>query len=513
MANQMSDLKSNIAANYLGQGWRAIMSLAFVPLYLKYLGIEAYGLIGIFAVLQTSLSVLDVGMKPALGREMARYKGGAHDDQSIWNLLRSIEMLSLIIVIAVALLIWAFSGWLATDWVRVPTIPTPVIAQAFSLMGVVAALQFLESIYASSLAGLQRQVVQNTVMSLVATMRGAGAVGVLHWFEPSTRAFFVWQAICSFASLLVLRMVVYQALPAVPSPPRFSWTALAGIWRFAAGMLGITILALLLTQVDKILLSRLLTLERFGYYALAGVVSGALGVLVGPISAAYYPKFVELLVRQDEAALCQAYHQGAQMVTVIVGSAAVVLIVFSEQILLFWTGDEMLTQQVAPIISILALGSFFNCLMWVPYQMQLAAGWTSLTIAINAISAAIFVPLILWLVPIYGSVSAAWIWVGINGGYCVIGIQFMYRRMLTTEKWAWYRTDVMLPLTAACVTTVLARLAFPSHSGRAVGIMKLAIVASLALGSSAMAAPLLRRQVLELITRRFRSKMSQELTP
>lgn len=509
----MSELKINIAANYLGQGWRAIMSLAFVPLYLKYLGIEAYGLIGIFAVLQTSLSVLDVGMKPALGREMARYTGGGHNDQSIWNLLRSIELLSLVIVISVALLIWAISGWLATDWVRVPTIPIPVIAQAFSLMGVVAALQFLESIYASSLAGLQRQVVQNTVMSLVATVRGAGAVSALIWIEPSPRAFFVWQAVCSVVSLLVLRMVVYRALPAPPSPARFSWTALIGVWRFAAGMLGITILALLLTQVDKILLSRLLTLELFGYYALAGVVSGALGVLVGPISAAYYPKFVELLMRQDEAALCQAFHQGAQMVTVIVGSAAVVLIVFSEQILFYWTGDEVLTQQVAPIMSILALGSFFNCLMWVPYQMQLAAGWTSLTIAINTISAAIFVPLILWLVPLYGSVSAAWIWVGINGGYCVIGIQFMYRRMLTTEKWAWYRTDVIIPVTAACVSTVLARLAFPSHSGRAAGMIILAIVATLALVSSAVAAPLVRQQALGLLARRFRSKMNNELAP
>jgi hypothetical protein len=35
------------------------------------------------------------------------------------------------------------------------------------------------------------------------------------------------------------------------------------------------LLSLLLTQIDKILLSRLLTLEAFGYYALAGVVAFA----------------------------------------------------------------------------------------------------------------------------------------------------------------------------------------------------------------------------------------------
>ena len=99
-------LKRNLLANYFGQGWRAVMSLAFVPIYIKYLGIEAYGLIGIFAILMSALGLLDLGMKPALGREMARYTGGTHNEQSIWNLLRSIEIISSVIVIIVALVIW-----------------------------------------------------------------------------------------------------------------------------------------------------------------------------------------------------------------------------------------------------------------------------------------------------------------------------------------------------------------------------------------------------------------------
>lgn len=44
--------KRNLIANYLGQSWTALMGLAFIPLYIKYLGIEAYGLIGLFALLQ-----------------------------------------------------------------------------------------------------------------------------------------------------------------------------------------------------------------------------------------------------------------------------------------------------------------------------------------------------------------------------------------------------------------------------------------------------------------------------
>ena len=67
------------------------MMLFFIPLYIKYLGIEAYGLIGIFALLQAWLALLDMGMTPTLSREMARFTGGAHDAQSIRDLLHVSE--------------------------------------------------------------------------------------------------------------------------------------------------------------------------------------------------------------------------------------------------------------------------------------------------------------------------------------------------------------------------------------------------------------------------------------
>jgi hypothetical protein len=44
----MSLIKQNIIANFGGKAWQALMSLAFVPLYIKFMVIESYGLIGIF---------------------------------------------------------------------------------------------------------------------------------------------------------------------------------------------------------------------------------------------------------------------------------------------------------------------------------------------------------------------------------------------------------------------------------------------------------------------------------
>jgi len=113
-------------------------------------------MIGIFFMLQAWLNLLDMSMKPALGREMARFTGGGHDTQSIWNLLRSIEVIAFGGAVLIGLGIWAASSWLATSWMQVEKIPVSVLADSFTLMGLVIALRFIENIYASSLARLQR---------------------------------------------------------------------------------------------------------------------------------------------------------------------------------------------------------------------------------------------------------------------------------------------------------------------------------------------------------------------
>jgi O-antigen/teichoic acid export membrane protein len=498
-------LKNNVVANYLGQGWRALMGLAFVPLYIKYLGIEAYGLIGIFALLQVWLTLLDMGVKPALGREMARFTAGAHNAQSIRDLLRSVELIGIAIAGVVALGIWAVSGWLATHWATAKHLPANLVAQSFAVMGLVTALRFVEDIYASSIVGLQRQVLQNIVTGIMATARGLGAVCVLVWISPTIKAFFFWQGLVSGATVVVLACAVYHALPPAPRPARFSVSALLGIWRFAGGMMAITVLSLLLTQVDKILLSRLLSLEFFAYYALAGTVSGGLYTLTGPITGAFYPRFTQLAAKGDTVSLRVVYHQGAQLVTVLTGSGAIVMMVFGDTLLWLWTGNPSLTQKVAPLMAVLALGTLLNGLMWIPNQMMLAYGWTTLTIKVNIGAVGILVPAILWVVPRYGAIGAAWIWVTLNVGYVLITISMIHRRLFPLEKWRWYLQDVAVPLAVATTTAFLCRWFMPHGLGRFGDFSVLLITSAGVLIASALAAPMVRNQIVRYLPGRIRS--------
>ncbi|MFZ2171752.1 MAG: oligosaccharide flippase family protein, partial [Methylococcaceae bacterium] len=282
------------------------------------------------------------------------------------------------------------------------------------------------------------------------------------------------------------------ALPTADRRGRFSMSAILSIWRYAAGMVSIAFLYILITQVDKILLSKLLTLEAFGYYSLAAIVATGLLSVVSPIATAFFPHFSKLVASQDQSQLIYSFHKSAQMVTVATGSAAIILMVFAEPILHLWTQDTTLAQRSAPLVRLLALGNLLNGLMWIPYQAQLAYGWTSFTLIMNIISVTILVPAILWAAPLYGAEGAACVWAILNAGSLFIYYQFMFRKILSSEKWRWYFQDILIPLWWATFSVLLFSWLAPYPSTNLMQVLWLCDVFLICLITSSLSAPFVR---------------------
>lgn len=460
----MSRLRANVIANLLGQGWRVAMSLAFVPVYIRELGAEAYGLIGVYASLQAWLFLIDMGLRPTLVREMARFTGGQHDVQSIRDLLRTAEIVAFVLCGTAALGLWAASAWLAVNWLNVEALPVETVGHAIAIMGFVAALQVMEGLYAGSIAGLERQVTQNIIMSAMATLRGAGGALVVMFVAPDIAVFFKWQGCVAVLATALMGVVLYRFLPQAGRSGRFSTRAIHEVGRYTSGMAVITVLVLLLTQVDKILLAKLLPLESFAHYMLASVVASALFSLYSPVVAAFYPRlaaFAATPATHEE--LRASYHLGAQLVTVLAGSAGAVLSAFAEPLMRLWTSDAALAREVSPILTLLTIGAMLNGLMALPYHLQLAHGWTRLTIIVNSVAVCVLVTALFVLVPRFGAAAAALIFVVLNTGYVTIGIWMMHRRLLQMEKWRWYLGDTAIPLAGMMAVAWGASLLLPTQ--------------------------------------------------
>lgn len=88
----MNSVLKNVAANFLGQGWAALMGICFVPLYLKFIGIEGYGLIGFFVILSSAMSMLDGGFGAVATKEASVYESASSlEKKKVILLLRSVE--------------------------------------------------------------------------------------------------------------------------------------------------------------------------------------------------------------------------------------------------------------------------------------------------------------------------------------------------------------------------------------------------------------------------------------
>lgn len=488
----MSALNKNLLANVVGRIWAGLIGLVFIPLYIRYLGIEAYGLIGFFIVMQAWLVLLDMGMTPTLNREMARFSTGAHTPQSIRELLRSLEFVVITLGVLSGFVIWGASGWLASDWLRADELPVSTVAQAIAIMGGVAVLRLIEGIYRGALLGLQKQVFFNLAYSLIETVRAVGAIGILAWVSPSIEAYFVWQGLVSVAAVLVLAAATYRHLPPAELPVRFSRQALSGIRQFVMGMMAYMFLAVLQTQIDKILLSRLLSLQDFGYYSLAAAVAAALIVLINPITQAFFPRFSELVARGDDEQLVGNYHLAAQLVSTFAAPAALLLLLYGEDLLFFWSGDRGLAGQVAPILALLAVGTLLNCMMHVPFITQFAYGRLDITVKTNFTAVCVLVPAIYLATRHFGAIGAACVWASINAGYILVGMPFMYRHLLRNERWKWYRDDVLLPLSAASLAGGLFWYAGPHSLEEPMQLAWPLIAGLLMLGAAVAAAPALR---------------------
>ncbi len=491
-------LKKNVIANYLSQGITALMGIAFLPIYIKHLGAEAYGLVGIYVFMQAWLGLLDFGMASTLNREFARHLGMGQPIAPLRDLLRTLECMCLTIAIVFGIGVALAANWIARSWVNTATLNPSTVALAISVMGMVIASRMMEGLYRGAIAGMQSLVWLSAVSAAIASLRWGGAAWIVVEFDADIVDFFVWQVMASLLSLGLMAFKVHHSLPGNFLSSRFSLEQLRTVHRFAAGMMAGTALSLVLTQADKILLSKMLSLEAFGYYALAGTVAGGLYQLTAPITQAYYPRLTELLAKQNFAAVATTYHQGAQLVSVMAIPTALVLAFFAESLMSLWTGDPALARQVGPTLGLLALGTMLNALMHIPHALSLAYGWPGFLARLNTVAVVILLPAIWVVTPTYGALGAAWLWLLLNSGYVILGIQYLHRHVMPQEKWLWYIHDIAKPALAALITVTGCRWAHETLAMSRPHWLWILGSALLAFAAAAAAAPATRNQLLAL---------------
>lgn len=438
-------LRRNMIAGLANSIWSALIGLAVVPFYLQYLGVEAYGLIGFFVTTQALFQLLDMGMAPTINREVARCSA-AGELKEAGNLLHTLEVFYWGIAASIAVLILALAPLIAEYWLQSKQFSPETISHAIMLMGLVVACRWPIGLYQGALIGAQRLTISSAINSAMVTIGSVGAVAVLASISPTIEAFFIWQACVGLFHANGMRTAAWKVIGRTEQN-RFSPGQLKSLWRFTAGMGGIGLTSLVFTQLDKVMLSKILGLKEFGNYMLATVVVSGLSMLISPVFNVIYPRFTVLVAMRKTEKLVELYRLGTRILATLLFPIAMMLAFFAEDLVRVWTGDSEIAATVAPMIAFLAIGSALNGVMYFPYALQLAYGMAWIPLTINIMLMCFLIPTIAYLAQEYGALGGAMAWMIAEVVYVLLGPWLTHRYILKGLAPKWFLQDVCLPLT------------------------------------------------------------------
>jgi O-antigen/teichoic acid export membrane protein len=438
-------LKRNFSVGLFSSIWSALLGLAVVPFYLKYLGTESYGLIGFFATTQALLQLLDLGLSPTINREVARASATGNMAEAR-NLLHTLSVVYWAMAAIIALLIVILAPIIANHWLQSRHLPRDTVTHALMLMGMVIACRWPVGLYMGALMGMQRIALSSVIVTIFGTLSSLGTVAVLVFVSPTIKVFFIWQACVGLTYAVVMHLVAWRIVGRKSELCRFSFNDLKRIWRFSAGMSALAVAGAILMQLDKVLLSSKLSLEDFGRYSLAWVIANSLHVLLLPIFNAIYPRFTSLIAVGDTETLSNLYRIGTRLLSSILFPIAILAGIFAEDLVFLWTRNANLAIEVAPIAHLLLIGTAVNGIMIFPYALQLAYGAVRLPLKICLILIVGTIPMTIFLAAKYGVIGGAFSWVIMNGIYLLLGSWLTHRVMLKGVGFKWLVWDVTVPI-------------------------------------------------------------------
>ncbi len=322
------------------------------------------------------------------------------------------------------------------------------------------AIRLPADMYYAGLNGLQCQVTSNSLQAIFTTFRHLLSLAVLFGVSPTVDAFFLCQALSNLLELAIVRHSLWSRLPKELEKPRFSLTIIQKIYPYALGMAGISVISILLSQIDKIVVSKLLSIDAFAAYSLASLLARVPLILVQPIADAVHPRLTQLVEEKSTNQLQIIYIKACSFLGLLVYPTGIVIALYSEAILSFWSRSRELAGNAGNAAAILTIGSIFIASLIIPYYLALAHGWTSLNLTMGCYSVMVILPLTIYLTRFYGLTGASVGWLVLNAGILVPYVLFLHRKTLPGANFDWFVRCNFVPL----VISVIVVSAFRSLS-------------------------------------------------
>jgi O-antigen/teichoic acid export membrane protein len=431
------------ASNLLTNVYSLIVGIVFVPLYINYIGIEAYGIIGAFNGITAFLWLFDFGVTTNINREMAKFYE-TEDKRELLDLKKTLEIVCYSLSGLITLFLSGFIALLAFYWFNSERFTPAYLFSVLSILAFSLVLQFPIAFYTGGLLGLNQQVPLNFINIFINTVKCVGSYVAVIYFDDKIHAFLVFQMILAIVQLLILKIALAKFTAAGDYKGKFKREVLSRLKKFTSELFANNLVIILLLQSDKVILSRILNLEDFGYYMLAySITTMTVGIFSNSVTNVIFPNFSRLVMQDNRQELIKNFHLSSQLMAWGMVSIATVLAFFSQEILVIWARNPAVAEKTSVLLAVWAIGFGLNTLTLIPYYLQLAYGRSNISFRFNLIALLLNVPALIVASNLYGALGAAVCWLILNSVYLFTFIPVIRNNFLSFSLRDWYFKDVL----------------------------------------------------------------------
>lgn len=404
----MSRLSRNILYNGGGAGLLLLLSFVVVKFVYSRLGSDALGLIYLNSTLTVVVAAgLELGISVTTVREISAHHGS--DPDYVTALIRTASAIYWSMTVLAGAMVFASAPWLVRHWLNLRQLDPATATATLRILAIAAVLTLPRVLYTSLFRGRQLMAINNSIDVGMATVQQIGTVAIIAARGDLVQVA-IWVAACAVVTQLIYLGFTLRLFGAVALAPWMSTAVLRRNASFASHMMSTSILSIVHTQTDKVMIAKLLPLAQFGYYGVASSVVARAMVLTGAVAQASLPALTDLHGSGDKSGMVVQYRKLQDLVcfaTVPIFTA----IVFASRPLFSFLLDPTASAQLVLPTALLAVGFYMNGTMTIPFMVSIATGRPGIASRTNLWALLLSLPATVVLILAFGLVGAGLSWI------------------------------------------------------------------------------------------------------
>lgn len=355
-------LARNAYINLVGQIVPILVAILAIPLLIKVLGSERFGVLALAWVVMGYFGLFDFGLGRATTKFVSEHY--ARDDtESLPELIWSSVLVNVVLGLIGGVILAAITPWLTQDALNIPDALLGETRVSFYLLAISVPLIVATAALRGVLEAIQRFDLVNLIKVPASVLSYLGPLMILYFFRglvPVVAFLMLSRAVVLLAHLLLC----LRALPILRhgfaiNLSRMKPLVFFGGWLTVSGFIGPSIVA-----IDRFIIGSFISLSAVTLYVTPYEAVTKLTIFSTSLLSVLFPAFSAMAITQSHElrSLCdRAFKYLLVMVAPIVG----VIIALAYELMSLWVAPEFALRS-APVAQWLAVGVLINVLSTIP---------------------------------------------------------------------------------------------------------------------------------------------------